>query len=86
MLQARTNLLVCARLYIHSRAVSVEEFDMVRILIATFAVTAFLASPVLAHKKPGAHAAAHSTGKACKGEFMYSKGGQCMDARKKATS
>ena len=29
-------------------------------------------------------ASSHTTGKACKGSFMYSKGGKCMDARAKA--
>jgi hypothetical protein len=38
-----------------------------------------------AHHKGGKHHHHHHGhhGKACKGEFMYAKGGKCMDSRKK---
>ena len=38
-----------------------------------------------AHHKGGKHHHHHGHhGKGCKGEFMYMKGGKCMDARAKA--
>ncbi len=37
-----------------------------------------------AHHKGGKHHHHHGhKGKACKGEFMYMKGGKCKDSRKK---
>ena len=43
-------------------------------------------SPVTALAKP--HNAAHSAKikTTCRGEFMYSKGGKCLDARDKSSS
>ena len=36
------------------------------------------------HKMGGKHHHHHGhKGKACKGEFMYMKGGKCLDSRKK---
>ena len=40
--------------------------------------------PVANAAKPMHHHAAHPS-KGCKAEFMYMKGGKCMDARDKAT-
>ncbi len=48
------------------------------IVIAAMAVVA----PAVAAHKPMQHA--HHAKAGCKGEFMYMKGGKCMDARAKA--
>jgi hypothetical protein len=56
---------------------------MMRIVLATLLATSTVVAPAFAAKKH-ATPAVHSTGKACKGEFMYMKGGKCMDARQKA--
>jgi hypothetical protein len=47
------------------------------ITIAIAAAMALLAAPV-------ADARHHQHGKGCNGEFMYMKGGKCMDARNKS--
>jgi hypothetical protein len=67
--------------------------------IIAMAGFALVLSPVTATAKP--HTAAHHTMHSakmhhathaakmkttCKGEFMYSKGGKCMDARNKAST
>jgi hypothetical protein len=63
--------------------------------IIAMAGFALVLSPVTATAKP--HTAAHSAKThhavhaakmktTCKGEFMYSKGGKCMDARNKAST
>jgi len=54
--------------------------------IATLAfITANTAEAAKAHKVVSHKAHAGKMTTACKGEFMYSKGGKCMDARDKAT-
>jgi hypothetical protein len=56
-----------------------------RVLIAAAVTASLLASPAFAAaKKPAAKAATHVSHKGCKGEFMYTKGGKCMDSRNKA--
>ena len=50
--------------------------------IIVIAAMAFVAPGVAAHKSMPHHAHHAKTG--CKGEFMYMKGGKCMDARAKA--
>lgn len=57
---------------------------MMRIVLATLLATSTVVAPAFAAKKKHAAPAVHSTGKTCKGEFMYMKGGKCMDARQKA--
>jgi len=54
-------------------------------MIALVAALAFTlsAAPIANAAKPMHHRVAHHAGKACKGEFMYMKGGKCMDARDK---
>jgi hypothetical protein len=46
-------------------------------------VTTTVAAPAIAATKH-ATKAVHPAGKTCKCEFMYMKGGKCMDARQKA--
>jgi hypothetical protein len=63
--------------------------EIMRAVIAIVGLALAL-SPVTAMAKPH-KASSHSmhAGKmktTCKGEFMYSKGGKCMDARDKAAS
>ena len=55
---------------------------MIRIVLATLMATTVVGPAFAATKH--ATKAVHSTGKTCKGEFMYMKGGKCMDARQKA--
>ena len=56
---------------------------MIRIVLATLLAATTVVAPAIAATKH-ATKAVHSTGKTCKGEFMYTKGGKCMDARQKA--
>jgi hypothetical protein len=56
---------------------------MIRIVLATLLATTTVGGTAFAATKH-APKAVHSTGKTCKGEFMYMKGGKCMDARQKA--
>jgi hypothetical protein len=50
--------------------------------IIVIAAMAVVAPAVAAHKSMHHHAQHTKAG--CKGEFMYMKGGKCMDARAKA--
>lgn len=58
--------------------------------IIAMAGFALVLSPVTATAKPhkATHHAMHTVKMktTCKGEFMYSKGGKCMDARNKVSS
>lgn len=58
--------------------------------ILVVAGCALALSPVTAMAKPhnAAHQGMHSAKikTTCKGEFMYSKGGKCLDARDKSSS
>ena len=55
------------------------KFRLITIVVAT--AMAVAAAPMA----NAAHKAMHHHGKAgCKAEFMYMKGGKCMDARAKA--
>jgi hypothetical protein len=56
---------------------------MMRIVLATLLAASALAAPAFAAKKHPA-GTVHAAGKTCKGEFMYMKGGKCMDARQKS--
>jgi hypothetical protein len=55
---------------------------MKRVLLAILLATTAVAPAFAATKH--ATKAVHSTGKTCKGQFMYMKGGKCVDARQKA--
>ena len=54
-----------------------------RIMLVTLLAASSVAAPAIAATKH-APKAVHATGKTCKGEFMYMKGGKCVDARQKA--
>jgi hypothetical protein len=54
-----------------------------RIMLVALLATSTVVAPAIAATKH-APKAVHSTGKTCKGEFMFMKGGKCMDARQKA--
>lgn len=53
--------------------------------ICALALPLAAATVASAHHKGGKmhHHHGHHHGKACKGEFMYAKGGKCLDSRKK---
>jgi hypothetical protein len=53
------------------------------IVLVTLLAASTVAAPAIAATKH-AHRVVHATGKTCKGEFMYMKGGKCVDARLKA--
>jgi Spy/CpxP family protein refolding chaperone len=47
-------------------------------------ITIIVATAMAVAAAPVANAAHHHAKGGCKGEFMYMKGGKCMDARAKA--
>jgi hypothetical protein len=51
--------------------------------IIVIAAMGIVAPAIAAHKSMHHHHAQHAKA-GCKGEFMYMKGGKCMDARAKA--
>ena len=53
--------------------------------ICALALPLAAATVASAHHKGGKmhHHHGHHHGTACKGEFMYAKGGKCLDSRKK---
>jgi hypothetical protein len=58
----------------------------VRFIFVVVAMAATVTvAPIANAAKPAAHKAMHHHAKGgCKGEFMYMKGGKCLDARAKA--
>ena len=60
---------------------------MKALLIIAAAAMAIVTAPVASAAQKPMHHHVHKAmhhGKACKGEFMYMKGGKCQDARNKA--
>jgi hypothetical protein len=51
--------------------------------MSRFLITVAIAAAMAVIAAPVADARHHSHGKGCKAEFMYMKGGKCMDARDK---